>query len=70
MLDGNQMLEVMMMMMSWLRYRFHRELRNDQQQEAETEEESESKKVVKMMKIQLLKQHDSRLAARIVQMTV
>ena len=68
MLDGNQMLEVIMMMMSWFRYRFHRGLGNDQQQEAEPEE-SELKKVV-MMKIQLLKQHDSRLAVRIVQMTV
>ena len=66
-LDGNQMLEVIMMMMSWLRYRFHRELGNDQQQEAETEE-SVSKKMV--MKIRLLKQHDSRLAARIVKMSV
>ena len=67
-LDGNQMLEVMMMRRSWLRYRFHRELENDQQQEAETEE-SVSKKMV-MMKIRLLKQLDSRLAARIVKMSV
>jgi hypothetical protein len=65
--DGNQMLEVMMMMRSWLRYRFHRELGNDQQ-EAE-DEESESTKVV-MKKIQPPKQHDSRLAARIVKMSV
>ena len=62
--DGNQILEVVMVTSSATAT-----AETDQQQEAE-DEEFGSKKELMMKKIQLLKRHDSRLAARIETMNV